>query len=282
MKQPNLVEIFGSYTSWKIDDNTWVINFMNGSQNIYLLEGKEKALLIDTGWGVGNLRQYVAKLTDKPILVVNTHYHPDHAGGNGEFEEVYMSEGEKIDATSLEGMLPCDISKLPNPNYKKIYLKDGETIELGERSVKIIEALSAHCNSSLFLFDEEHGMFFCGDELEAGQILLFDNSNNPDAPYDVKKRLDNFKKNNDNIKQIGNKIKFLLPNHNGYPISLSYVDDAIELVNHIYAGDAVIEDKLNHPFIEKEDPKAPELCRVRWNNVSIFIKKKDVMSVYGM
>lgn len=282
MKQANLKEIFGSYTSWKIDDDTWVINFMNGSQNIYLLEGKEKALLIDTGWGVGNLKQYVQKLTDKPILVVNTHYHPDHAGGNGEFEKVYMSEGEKIDAPSLEGMLPCDISKLPNSNYKKIYLKDGEIIELGERSVKIIEVLPAHCNSSLFLFDEKHGMFFCGDELESGQILLFDNSNNPDAPYDVKERLDNFKKNNENIKQLSNKIKFLLPNHNGYPISLSYVDDAIELVNHIYKGDAVIEDKLNHPFIEKQDPKAPELCRVRWNNVSIFIKKKDVMNVYGM
>lgn len=282
MKQVNLEELFGSYTSWKIDDDTWVINFMNGSQNIYLLEGKEKSLLIDTGWGIGNLKEYVQKLTDKPILVVNTHYHPDHAGGNGEFEEVYMNEGEKIDATSLKGMLPCDISKLPNPNYKKKYLKDGEIIELGERSVKIIEVLPAHCNSSLFLFDEKHGMFFCGDELEAGQILLFDNSNNPNATYDVKERLDNFKKNNENIKQLSNQIKFLLPNHNGYPISLSYVDDAIELVNHIYEGNAVIEDKLNHPFIEQQDPKAPELCRVRWNNVSIFIKKKDVMKVYGM
>ena len=72
-----------------------------------------------------------------------------------------------------------------------------------------------------------------------------------------------------------------MPSHNGVPIALSYIDDAIELVSHIYNGDAIIEDKLNHPFIENEDPKAPELCRVRWNNVSIFIKKKDVMSVYG-
>lgn len=277
----NLVDVFGNYTSWKIDDDTWVINFMNGSQSMYLLEGKEKALLIDTGWGAGNLREYVEKLTDKEIIVVNTHFHPDHAGGNGEFEEVYMSEGEKIDKTSLEGMLPCDISKLSNPNYKKTYVKDGDTIELGGRSVKVIDVLPAHCNSSLFFFDEEHGMFFCGDELEAGQILLFDNSNNPQAPYEVRERLDNFKKNNERIKSISDKIKYLMPNHNGYPIALSYVDDAIELVNHIYSGDAIIEDKLNHPFIEKGDPKAPELCRVRWNKVSIFIKKKDVMSVYG-
>ena len=281
MNKPDLVEFFGIYTSWKIDYNTWVINFMNGSQNMYLLEGKEKALLIDTGWGAGNLRGYVEKLTDKPIIVVNTHYHPDHAGGNGEFEEVYMSEGEKIDETSLKGKLPCNISKLPHPNYHKKYLKDNDTIELGERSVKVIDVLPAHCNSSLFFFDETHGMFFCGDELECAQVLLFDNSNNPDAPYDVKARLDNFKKNNQNIKTLSDKIKYLLPSHNGGPIALSYIDDAIELVSHIYNGDAIIEDKLNHPFIENEDPKAPELCRVRWNNVSIFIKKKDVMSVYG-
>lgn len=281
MDQFNLVEVFGNYRSWKIDETTWVINFMNGSQNMYLLEGDEKSLLIDTGWGAGNLRDYVETLTDKPIIVVNTHYHPDHAGGNGEFEEVHMSEGEKIDAFSLDERLPCDISKLPYTNYKKTYIKDGDIIELGGRSIKVIEVLPAHCNSSLFFFDEEHGMFFSGDELEAGQILLFDNSNNPNAPYDVSKRLDNFKKNNEKIKNLSEKIKYLMPNHNGAPIALSYVDDAIELVNHIYSGDAVIEDKLNHPFIEKGDPKAPLLCRVRWNNVSIFIKKKDLMSVYG-
>ena len=45
-------------------------------------------------------------------------------------------------------------------------------------------------------------------------------------------------------------------------------------------GTALIEDRLNHRFIEM-DPKAPELCRVRCGNVSIFIKKKEVLKLYG-
>lgn len=42
----------------------------------------------------------------------------------------------------------------------------------------------------------------------------------------------------------------------------------------------MIEDKLNHKFIEM-DPKAPELCRVLYKCASIFIKKGLLMEVYG-
>lgn len=137
MEEPSLEMIFGNYTAWEAKEGTWFINFMNGSENMYLLEGKEKVLLLDTGYGAGNLRAFVEKLTDKPIIVANTHYHPDHAAGNGEFEEVYMSEGALIDAPSVEapGAVPFDLKKLPHPDYKKIWLKDGDRIDLGDLSL---------------------------------------------------------------------------------------------------------------------------------------------------
>ena len=172
--EPSLEEIFGSYMSWKLDDQTWIINFMNGTENMYLLEGDKKALLIDTGYGVGNLRAYIEKLTDKPILVANTHYHPDHAAGNGEFEQVYMSKGAELDKASVEnpGMVPFDITELPHPNYEKVYVGDGDTIELGNRTIEILDVKPAHCNSSLFFLDRSHRMFFCGDDMEAAQVNL--------------------------------------------------------------------------------------------------------------
>lgn len=83
--QPDLLDIFASYTSWKYNEDTWIINFMDGSQNMYLLEGDEKALLIDTGWGSGTLRPYVERLTQKPVQVILTHGHLDHSGSCGEW-----------------------------------------------------------------------------------------------------------------------------------------------------------------------------------------------------
>ena len=37
--EPNPVQIFGSYMSWKLNDDTYVISFMGGSQFMYLQEG---------------------------------------------------------------------------------------------------------------------------------------------------------------------------------------------------------------------------------------------------
>lgn len=282
MGEANLEQIFGTYMSWKMDEQTWMISFMNGSQYMYLLEGDEKALLIDTGWGVGNLKEYVEKLTEKEIVVANTHFHPDHAPGNAEFQTVYMSKGWKVDEPSVTtvGATPFDITKLPNQNYEKILVGNGDVIDLGNRKIEVIDVKPAHCNSSLFFFDREHRMMFTGDEFESMQTIMYDNSMNPEAPYNVKRRIQNMKANAQLIKDLENEYDWLLPNHNGAPIAKSYIDDYISLADAIFAGTAVIEDKLNHPFIEM-DPKAAEVCRVRYHKVSIFIKKAEVMKIYG-
>lgn len=276
----NLTEIFGSYNSWKLDEKTWCINFMNGSQNMYLLEGDEKALLIDTGFGAGNLKEYVETLTKKPLLVFNTHFHPDHSAGNGEFPEVYMSEGAKIDELSVTEsfIIPFDLKAMPHPDYKKIFIKEGFVFELGNRNVEVLDVLPAHSNSSLFLIDKKHRMFFTGDDMESQQVLMFDNSNNPKAPYEVNERLMNFKHNLLRIKSFFEDFDYLLPNHNGFPISKSYVDTFIELIDGIFRGYIKPDEKLNHKYLEM-DPKADRLCRIRWNDVSIFMEREEFLKV---
>ncbi|MCD8337244.1 MAG: MBL fold metallo-hydrolase [Lachnospiraceae bacterium] len=282
MDEMPLEMIFGNYVAWEAKEGTWFLNFMNGSENMYLLEGEEKALLIDTGYAVGNLRAFVEKLTDKPLLVVNTHFHPDHAAGNGEFEEVMMSWNYKVDEPSVTapGSGPFPIEALPHPDYKKILLKDGDVIELGGRTIEVLDAKPAHCNSSLFFLDRKERMLFCGDDFEAAQVMMYDNSNNPDAPYEVRERLMNFRANAQRLKGLSDAYDWLLPNHNGYPIAKSYLDDYISLVDAVFAGTAAIEDKLNHPFVDM-DPRAPLLCRVRYGKGSIFILKDELMKVYG-
>ena len=135
--EPNPVQIFGSYMSWKLNNDTHIISFMGGSQFMYLLEGDEKALLIDTGWGAGNLREFVEKLTTKPVLVTNTHGHLDHSGGNGEWESIMMLPGAEADLFMCH-RLPFDVSKLPYPNYEHKIVCDGDVIDLFNNNLVFI------------------------------------------------------------------------------------------------------------------------------------------------
>ena len=53
--------------------------------SIFLLVGDERAMVIDTGVGIGDLKGFIRKLTDKPLMVCYTHNHVDHVGGAGAF-----------------------------------------------------------------------------------------------------------------------------------------------------------------------------------------------------
>ena len=277
---PPLTVIFGSYEAKKFDEGTWFINFMEGSQNLYLLEGEDKALLIDTGYGTNTLAAFVKTLTDKPLLVANTHFHPDHAGGNGEFPRILLHHNWEADKGAVQPgpNLPFDISALPYPDYEKVLLQDGDIIDLGNRKIRVLE-ICAHSNSSLAFLDEDHRFLICGDELEAAQVLLYPLSGS-DEYYDLPQHLCRHRENMRKLKQLQPKIDHLLPNHNGFPISPDYIDRFISLVDAIFAGSAVIEDKLNHRFIEM-DPIAPKLCRVKHNGVSFFVEKEKLLTVYG-
>ncbi len=276
--EPNPVQIFGSYMSWKINADTWVINFMGGSQNMYLLEGKDKALLIDTGWGAGNLRAHVERLTDKPLIVSNSHGHLDHSGGNGEWDSVIMLPGGKDDIYTCH-RAPFDLSALPYPDYECKFVKDGDIIELGERSIELMD-ISAHSNGSLAYIDRKNGFIFVGDELESAQVLMYETEAIPGVDFVLDEKLRAHHANTLRLRSRMLESDLIFPAHNGAPIAHSYIDDYISLVEHIYAGDALIEDKLNHFYAEQGDPEH-KLCRVCWGGASFFINKADMMQLYG-
>ena len=65
------------------------------TEMMYLVEGEKDAVLIDTGSGYFSLKQCVDQLTDKPVKVLMTHGHVDHAMGAGEFEEIYLNHKDE-------------------------------------------------------------------------------------------------------------------------------------------------------------------------------------------
>ena len=271
--QPTPEEIFGTFVNWKYDEHTWFITGLGGSLYMYLLEGEDRALLIDTAYGLGDVKAYCEKLTDKPVFAANTHGHLDHAGGNGFFTQAYMHKNAWIDFQTFEGG-PCDITSLPHPDYEKVYLKEGDKIELGGRTIEVIE-IASHSNSSLAYLDASHRLLYCGDELESAQVLMYPLVEKEEQPYDFKTRICKHKENMEKLWNRRAEFDFCCPGHNGAPISREYIQDFIGLSDSILNGTAEIENELHHQYIEM-DPIASSLCRARYGHASFFVRKDDL------
>ena len=102
-----------------------------------LIIGKTKALLIDTGYGYGDLKSVVRSLTDLPLRVVNTHCHIDHAGGNYQFQENTKVENGAAISFQTTDLEKTDVGK-SNPEDKEAanITVDGKVTER-KKNIKI-------------------------------------------------------------------------------------------------------------------------------------------------
>ena len=73
----------------RIADGLWALDEAHQG-SMYLIEGDERALLIDTGMDAKPLLPVLRTLTDKPIILALTHAHVDHMERADEFETVYL------------------------------------------------------------------------------------------------------------------------------------------------------------------------------------------------
>lgn len=147
-----------------------------GIANTYLLIGKEKALLIDSGLGVGNLKETVQGLTSLPVILALTHRHCDHAGGRNWFDKCYVNVGDKpviygilssklASKTLLKANKAEGVSLAKEPNHAKmIYIEDGYSFELGDRLVKTIN-VPGHTKGSIVFIDDATKLMFTGDDV---------------------------------------------------------------------------------------------------------------------
>ena len=157
---------------------------------VNLLIGEQQAALIDTGCGIGNLRKAVEEVTDKPVIVINTHTHLDHIGSNRQFDEIAMFDhplshrvaeqgvSHQVMQTEIlaEGLVikpwprGFDPSAFVLPPFKvSHWLKDGDRIDLGGRDLEVIHT-PGEAADHICLLDRADRILFCGDILLHGPV----------------------------------------------------------------------------------------------------------------
>lgn len=190
------------FTATEIFPRTWQITYSFVQFGVksnpvfcYLLEGDDYSVVIDTMYGYGNLRKFCETLTDKPIKVINTHYHSDHIGGNYHFDEAYIhwrdmpyfygnkhvanapttAEGiwEKAKSVSFPEYIPMlnvDDFKAPQPMI--LYtIEDGDVFDLGGRRLQVIW-VGGHSAGCIALLDRANRCAFTGDCCNSNTILV--------------------------------------------------------------------------------------------------------------
>ena len=235
------------FKAGEIAPRTWMIEYAftapkGGGPYAYLLEGNDYALVIDTMLGYGNLRAFCETLTDKPLRLVNTHFHPDHINGNFDFDACWLhpldlpyfyslpaATREEIAAHARREALPeyrdliepedftpkCPMHTLP--------IFDGDIFDLGGRSVEVVE-VGGHTPGSIVLIDRTSRIAFTGDACNGNTLMDFGVS------LSVEEYLDNllyFKRHQDGFDVMYGGHQVLPP---------ETIDEGIELCAKIISG----------------------------------------------
>jgi hydroxyacylglutathione hydrolase len=143
-------------TVTKLEDNMWVLE-TSDKTTMYLVEGTEKALLIDTGTRIKDLDTIISHIGKKPLMVVVTHAHQDHAGNIKYFKEIYMH--------------PADTVLLGRYDGKVNFVKDGDIFDLGGTKIEVSH-MPGHTPGSIVLLDRKAGNCYSGDAFGSNDVWL--------------------------------------------------------------------------------------------------------------
>jgi glyoxylase-like metal-dependent hydrolase (beta-lactamase superfamily II) len=168
--------------------------------NLFLIRGRDRDLLVDTGLGIGSLRGELADLFERPTIAVATHRHFDHTGGLHEFEEVVVHRDDADAVANADGFAslviedyppeelsgydppPSLLTALPHEGYELAsyvvqavaptrVVEEGDEIDLGDRRFEVLH-LPGHTPGEIGLWEEATRTLFSGDCVYESGILL--------------------------------------------------------------------------------------------------------------
>lgn len=246
---------------YKIQDGLFAIYEPGQFEEVisYLVIGSEKALLFDTGLGIGDMKRVVSELTELVPIVVNSHTHYDHVGSNHQFDTVRGTEtdytrmsadGREHDAVAEfvgEGWIwkptPEGFSResyRSEPFAIAETLEDGDVFELGGRKLEVL-LTPGHAPDALCLLDRENRLLFTGDTFYPATLYA----------HLVGSDFHRYRKTAQRLSDLAGDVDFVLPAHNEPWVSSDYLPkmrDAFESIVNEETPFVITDDDREYSF----------------------------------
>ncbi len=273
------VNIINGYRTQKMAENIYAIDEF-GIDLMYLVLGQDKAMLVDTGAGIGKLKNVVEVFTEKPVFVVNTHGHMDHAMGNYEFSECYMNEKDLFlispeYVTDERWKNFCE-KTVREPYYDGPDLKNanlrlpqklkpvegGNKFDLGGYQYEVLET-PGHTPGSIVLLDSENRILIAGDSIVSTPILIFE---------DYSTTVEEYYKGLLKLLERENEFDLILPGHFLRPIGKTYLHDLIKCAEKILDG--TVESEI----VDFSHMSSEKAIKGMYGNASIVYNEKHIFN----
>ena len=197
----------------KMNDSTWRIE--DHGVRFFLLEGTERALLIDSGMTIANAKEIAESLTSLPVSLLNTHADMDHVGSNGEFASFYMHPAEE------------DNYRRGGRTGQILPVQDGDVLDLGNRKLEIIH-LPGHTPGSIAVWDPSYRVLFSGDPVQRnGRIFMFGEFRNLQDYVNSLRRLE----------KRAEEFEEIWPSHADLPLPAGLIQECRKAAEKILASD---------------------------------------------
>lgn len=237
------------YDVREVAPQTWAISD-HGADVFYYVSGETGGLLIDCGFGFGDLKTLARGLDDKPLRLAATHGHPDHADGAWQFERLLIGRAEKevlekYCSTGARRAMLADLKLSNDPDAAALFANgfDGERwanaplpplelldagyiFDLGGRRLEVVP-LPGHTPGSIGLLDRANRLLFSGDAVHSGQIWL---------QLPESSSLEAFREMLLNLAPLRAEFDWLLWGHAQDPAPAALIDDLIAGVEDVLAG----------------------------------------------
>lgn len=206
----------------------------------FLIVGTSAAIVYDSMFGYGNLRRFCEKITDLPLLMVNSHFHGDHSGGNFDFDYCFIhaydlpglyqgfaKTREELLERAVETAVDSFKSRLQLEDIcfmrpmKAFPLFDGDVFDIGDRQLTVIH-VGGHSPGSIVLLDPKYRLAYSGDTCNNDTIVTGGDS--------VEEYLEGLI----HLRRFADDIQYLFGGHEDFPATI--IDEGIELCKRVIEG----------------------------------------------